>query len=233
MITLSVRIAGICIILLSLACSPRNEPKPESNPKEIAVTSPPTPEEDAEAVLASFEEYRQALLSKDGGNAVLHVDGDTIHYYEDMRKAALHSPRSDVEALGLMDRLMVLMLRLRVPKVELEGMDGTSMFVYAVDNGWIGAESVQRLQLGSPKPVGDTARAPVMSNGQETPMKALFNRETGEWKVNLPSLSALAEPAFKHLAEQSGYEENEFLFLLLQQVTGKRPTEDVWEPMVS
>jgi len=195
------------------------------------VTISLTPEEDAQSALARFDEYKTALLAANGDVAVSYVDAETIDYYEQMRSMALRAPRQEVEAMGMMDRFMVLLLRHRMTPGELEGMSGTSLFIYAVENGWISQDSIGRIKLGTATPVADTIRVPVVSTGQATQMKVLFHRQSGEWKINLPSFTAIAEPALKIVAERMNYEEDELLFWLLQQATGKRSTEALWDPM--
>src|SRR5262245_58253589 len=96
---------------------------------------------DATFVRACFEGYKKAILDQDGKTAVALVDDNTLKYYGKMRELALEGSANDVRQLSTVNKIMVLMLRHRIPFEDLTEMTADSLFVYAVDEGWVGRES--------------------------------------------------------------------------------------------
>jgi hypothetical protein len=50
-----------------------------------------------------------------------------------------------------------------------------------------------------------------------------------QWTLDLTSLFPLSNTAFRNLIEESGENENEFLFSVLESLTGKRPGAEIWQ----
>ena len=106
--------------------------------------SKPTEEED---VRAALEAYKSAILNDDGERALGLVDQNTRDWYETSLVRAREASKDEIMKLGIMDKLQVLIVRYQVPKLKLMNMTGESLFVYAVDNGWVGKNSVSTLDI--------------------------------------------------------------------------------------
>jgi hypothetical protein len=186
---------------------------------------------DNESVRACFEGYKQAILDQDGNAAVALVDGNTLEYYGEMRRLALEGKPEIVRNLSTIDKMMVLMLRHQTPVEDLSQMSGDSLFVYAVDKGWIGRESVISNELGDITVSGDHASGVHVSAGTETPLRWMFQKKDGNWKLDITSIMPAADQAFKQMIRESGQSEDEFLVAILESVSGRRVPESIWEPM--
>lgn len=51
----------------------------------------------------------------------------------------------------------------------------------------------------------------------------------GQWKLDLTSLFPASNLLFKQMVEESGQNENEYLFSLLEMLTGKKPGSEIWQ----
>ena len=123
--------------------------------------------ESAIAVRTCFDDYKAAILSGNGKEAVRHISEKTLDYYAEIQTLALHGEASKVRALELMDRLMIISLRTRIPIQQLKSMSPRDLFVYAVENGWVGKESIQRLGLGTVLVKDLSAKGTYLYDGKE------------------------------------------------------------------
>lgn len=182
-------------------------------------------------VRACFDGYKEAILDQDGDRAVGMVDETTLKYYGRMRELALHGKHEDVRDLSTTNKLMVLMLRHLIPLDALTEMTSESLFVYAVGNGWIGRASVISNEVGDIGVGGTSATGVHVFQGQETPFKWIFRKEEGGWKINLTSMMVMGDQALKMAVRKSGLPENDFLFSVLESVSGRRVQDTVWQPL--
>jgi hypothetical protein len=188
--------------------------------------------DEADDVRASFQAYKQAILARDGATALSHVDKKTLQYYERMRDAALTANRGTVQAMSTVDKLMVLMLRARIPAAQLQQMSPEELFRHAVNQGWIGRESVEGNEVGDVEVSGDTATAVHVSRGQTSSFKWVFHKEDDAWKIDLTSMMPTADWAMKQVIQQSGMPEDQVLLQLLQATTGMPASDALWDPLV-
>lgn len=193
--------------------------------------TPPTPPNEADAVRAAFAGYKQAILDQDGVTALGWVDAKTLAYYGRMRELALHAERDAVARLSTMDKLMVFTVRHRIVREAVEAMDGAGLFVHAVEQGWIGKRSVVGNEIGEVAIAGTTATGTHVTGGRTSGLKWVFTKEGGRWKIDLTSNMALGDQALKAAIGMSGMGEDEFLFSMLESVSGRKVESGVWEPM--
>ncbi len=192
----------------------------------------PTATEEATAVRASFDGYKQAILDQAGEKSVGFVDRNTLAYYQKMRDLALRGDRETIRALSTVDKLFVLSIRHRISSEEVELMTGESLFVYAVNQGWIGKASVINNEVGDITVSGTHATGVHVSGRKASPFKWVFQMENGKWKLDLTSIMPAADQAFKQVIRQSGLHEDEFLITIIESVSGEKVADTVWDPMI-
>ena len=198
----------------------------------VGAASPSAAQKPADKVRAAFERYRVAILARDGASALDAVDARTVEYYRRSVALALDADSATVAELPLMDELMVLTLRHRVPVHTLRGFDGAAAFTYGVEQGWIGEASVRQQRLGRVTIAGDSARAELTIDGVPVPEVAFaFSRERGEWRVDLTSVTGIAGDALRQQAEQLGETEQSYLAMLLGLVSGRPVKPAAWQPV--
>jgi hypothetical protein len=164
--------------------------------------------------------------------AVAFVDKNTLDYYRKMRDLSLRANRETVGALSSINKLMVLSIRHRVPLESLQQMTPESLFAHAVDEGWIGKQSVINNELGDIAGSGASATGVHISAKKETLIKWVFRKEDDRWRMDLTSMIPVADQAMKHVIRQSGLSEDEFLTNILESVSGKKVADTAWEPMI-
>ncbi len=88
---------------------------------------------DQAAVRAAYDDYIQAVLEKDGGQAATLVDQNTISYYERMLELALHGDADTVRNISTLDKIIVLTIRHGVSLDLAEQMTAETLFTYVVN----------------------------------------------------------------------------------------------------
>lgn len=178
-----------------------------------------------------FEKYRTDLLNDDGVAAAEDVSIKTLQYYTDLLELTKTADSSNIETLSVMDKMMVLILRLKVSKEEILSLDGKGLFVYAVNKGMVGKGSVANNTVGEIKINKDFAAAQFIAKGAKTEMYFEFYKEAGSWKLDVTSLFPMAIMVFDKMIADSGKSENEFLLPLIEASTGKKVTTETWLPL--
>lgn len=183
-----------------------------------------------EGVSTCFLSYRSAILDQNGEKAVKLLSQATIDEYQSYVDLALAAERQALEELSFINRMQVLILRHRIPVEVLRTLDGRSAIVHAVDRDWIGKDGVIRTELGKISIASRRATAEVEIGGRKVPSRFQFRQEDGAWKFDLVSLLRDTNLAMKQAARQAGMEEDEFLFTILESVSGKKVDDGIWTP---
>jgi hypothetical protein len=153
-----------------------------------------------------------------------------VAYYDRLRSLALTAPESEVRGLPLLDRLGVLRLRHTFPPASLRSSSGTDLLVLAVNEGFIGKESVENAGLGSIQVTGGEARAAVLVSGKATTASFRFVREKDTWRLDLMPLLEEGNRMFEAQLRRAGAAEDDLLLLVLEQLSGRRPDASIWQP---
>ena len=120
-------------------------------------------------------------------------------------------------------------IRHRTPKEDILSFDGKGLLVYAIKSGMVGKNSVANNSIGEITIDNNFAKGQFIANGQKAPFYFHFYKEEGQWKIDLTSIFSVSTMAFKKMVDDSGQNENEYLFSLLEMLTGKKPGQEIWD----
>ena len=197
----------------------------------FTLTLPLQAQHDTTLIKQCYAGYKNAVLSDKGKEAVEFVDSRTIHYYSDILNKTRILDSIGVDKQTILDKLTILMLRHRATKEEIMHLDGRSLFVYAIERGMIGKNSVQQLSLGFIDINGNEALAEVIVGNKTTPLAFKFYKESGAWKMSIISVMPAGNAAMKQVIKDSKKGENEFLINLLENVSENEVSPDIWKPL--
>lgn len=187
----------------------------------------------ADEVHESFEHYRTAILSEDGETAVQYLNQASINYYDDMLKDALYLKESEFEERTILDKLMILRLRMNFTAKELKKMNGRELIVYSIQKGWIGKSSVINIEISEETKIkGDWATIEVMQNGQGSGLKFIFQKENDIWKLDIKEVFKISNMTLAYLIKQSDYTEKEFIEMVLENTDNKKVSKSYYKPML-
>lgn len=188
------------------------------------------PADQAETIRAVFAGYRTALLARDGESAVNLLSQSTIDYYGEMQQLALYGSRETVQSLSLVNQMQVLLLRLRLEPARLKGMSPRQLMVHAVDQGWIGENSVLKTRIGPVSVEGRVAIANAIVDGQTSALTFRFVNEAKGWHLDLVPTVQASNAALQLAAKQRGVSELDFISLLVESAVGRKVGPSVWQP---
>jgi len=220
-------IMALILVLVGCASAPAT-PRPTRTPRPSPTVTPTLDAEDGD-VLQVFEDYRAALLQVDGAAAVDLVDAGTIDWYEDTLGLALSASRSELNRLDALQKFMVLRLRLDLAKADLEALTGRSLFVYAVDHGWILSEEAESMRLGRVEVQEDAGEAWVSI--EQAPDMPLFYmvKQDGHWRIALWQSLASTNRYMEQAISGSGLSEDAFMLQALESYSGSQVDERIFE----
>jgi hypothetical protein len=187
------------------------------------------PRDDVAEIRAAYAEYRSALQEGDGEKAATLSDANTAAYYEKMLELARHADSTQVARLDVMDRITVLGLRMQADE-DLAEMDARDAIALGAASGMMGGDEMGALELGTITVDGDKATAPIRMYGLPVPAKFHFQREGGDWKVDMTPLFTILRMTFDQMALRSGMPTNDWLMDMLEASTGERPGNAIWHP---
>lgn len=179
-------------------------------------------------VREAFDNYKSAILTDKGEEAVKFVDSRTIKYYNDILELVKNADSSQVTSLSLLDKLMVFSIRHRTSREDILSFDGKGLLVYAIKSGMVGKNSVANNSIGEITIDNNFAKGQFIAKGQKAPFYFHFYKEEEQWKIDLTSIFSVSTMAIKKMVDDNGQDENEYLFSLLEILTGKKPGQEIW-----
>jgi len=188
--------------------------------------------EESKKVAECYKEYKNAILEQRGNDAVKCIDERTILYYKTMLQTALTADSATVQKLGVLDKAMVLTTRVRIPNDTIVTMNDTSFFVYAVNSGMIGKNSVKSFDIDNIEIDGEFAKGQIVSKGKKSPLFFAFHKEGGRWKIDLTSVFKSSKEGMEMMIKKTGLSEDEFILYSISYITGEKNKTDVWHPIV-
>ncbi len=183
------------------------------------------------AIQSCFKGYKAAIIEGRGSDAADLVDFNTLKYYSDMLEMAIYADSASVQESGMIDKMTILTTRHKIPKDTLMTMNGRSFFIYAINSGMIGKNSVVAMDLGAIEINDDFAKGQVVSAGQPSPLYFEFIVEDGDWKMDITSIFPASTLALNQMLASNGQTENDFILQMLELLTMKKVNNSIWQPL--
>jgi len=174
----------------------------------------------------TFTSYQAAQLDNKGDEAVKYLDSMSMDYFKMILEKVRGADSLAIEALPLSGKFNVLMIRHLASKKEILGFTPATMTAFAFNHG-MGKTKLEGATLGKAKIKGNNAKANLVNSGKKTDTEFVFNLEHGQWKIDVLPLMQESEADIK--AMLNGKNENEFIFDMLELMTGKAPTSAIWK----
>ncbi len=183
---------------------------------------------EVESIKKSFDSYKNAILNDKGKEAVKYVDSKTIKYYSEILELIKSADSTKIESLSITDKLMVLIIRHRTTKKEILSFDGKMLLIYSIDKGMVGKQGAANNTIGEVTIEDNFAKGQLVVRGEVTPVYYHFNKESEQWGIDLTALFELSDMVFKSFIKDSQLSDNDFIFSILERMTGKRPGQEIW-----
>jgi len=180
-------------------------------------------------IRASFERYKKAALAGEGAAAAQELDSNTVHYYADLRTAALSAP--DIHGMPPTDKLIIVRMRHELSPDQLAAFDGRSVLGYIIGKRWINSAQIGSGEIGKVTVTGSRADAELLMNGKPTAEPLVYRKEKAGWRLDLTAKSEMMKKSFAALVERMKLPEDEVILKMVKDATGRPVPVTVWEPM--
>lgn len=217
----------LAIATLSIGCGDRTQPIVDETWTKIPIN-----DDDIASIQQCFEDYCDAILSKDGSRTLELVDSRTIDYYDELARRAINATKIEMDNLEIIDKYAILLVRSRYSAKELQELDGESVFKFWVAEGSLNTGAIEKLSLRNVRGYSNRAKATSLHAGSRD-MEFSFSKEDGRWKVNLVAMTDQLNEPIKRMARESGLDEDSFLALLLEFADETQPTHAIWGALQS
>lgn len=183
------------------------------------------------AVRQAFEDYRNALLDRQGDIAGFLVTPETLGFYMRAAEAALQATSDDLAELPLVQQLLALRLRQAFPPDRLQAMTAEDLVGASVGEGLMDPRGLRGLSLGPVEVIGGVALAPqVDPQGREIGVIWRFRKVDDIWRIDLrPSLMA-ANGLLVALQRQRGLSREALLLDLVAGSIGRPVDKSLLTP---
>lgn len=174
--------------------------------------------------------YKAALLDRNGDQAARLVTRSTLQYYANAADKALNLGVTDTHELPLMQKLLVLTFRSRVPKSFLEDDNEASLFSYFVTTQLVNLGTIARADVSAPPQIGGEVLASLTLDNAATNLTLRFVSEGGALRIDLVHLLAQLETQLSEALATGHVNVDEFAE---KAAIGTQPSlvESVWLPL--
>lgn len=179
-----------------------------------------------------FQGYKKAVLAEDGKSAYNYLDTNTKNYYAEMLSEARNCKAWDLDDKSVLDQLMIVTLRQRLTKENLNTFDSKQLIIWAVNNGMIGKKSVAEIEIKNIIQDGTQAYARLYIKGLHHPlMMQYFNKEDQQWKIDLTSIFYFTERRLLKLSSKYKYR-RQFIYDIVGTRTAEPVNPRIWNGML-
>lgn len=181
----------------------------------------------------AFNSYKNAILKQDTKLAIAQLDKNSFDYYDQVLNIALRANQQQLDELEILDKLMVLSIKHKVPADQLIKMNGRELLIYALDHGFIGKNTVEKADLGDIDIKGEIAYGQFIIEQQKTPLYFGFTYDQSQWRLDITSVFEPAGYAIRKLVEMQNKDENDVIIMMIESTTpGQKVSKDIWKPIL-
>lgn len=184
-------------------------------------------QDNASAIQEVFTSYQAAVVNDKGLEAAQYLDSHSIDYFKKILENVRSSDSIALETLSLPEKFNVLMVRHLSTKKEIMALTPQKLAAFNYANGWGGKDKLQDATLGKVKIKNDSATAPLVKEGKKTETIYTFYHEGSDWKIDITPFVHEGEKDFQEMLQ--GKNENEFIFGMLELMSGKTPSRSIWK----
>jgi hypothetical protein len=182
--------------------------------------------QDKGEVLATFEAYKNAVVTNKLDQAIGLLDSATLAHHSRLLDNIKKADFKKADALPLYDKFMLLFWRSNADQASLLTLDRHRLL-----SGIIRSDFGIRLEsIGEIIVTGNAATAVRIGNGVPTRYLHHFAKEKSGWKFSLRGSREVFEEVHRSDILKSGKTENEFLIEKIERQSGKKTSPNIWLP---
>jgi hypothetical protein len=184
-----------------------------------------------------FKSFKSYTQTKHGAEATNYITNNSFDYFEKILVQAKRADRSQVITMDYFDRYLILGSRHSIGKSSLMKMSsGKELFVAAVNHGLLEMNETLELSFDDPLINNNYAKVHPKAFGLDLLHSMIdieFRKENRKWKLDYAAMIPGFNIGLPIIAKMTKMNESEFILSILEGITGRKPTQDIWEPIGS
>lgn len=181
-------------------------------------------------VSSVFENYKIALTNGNGSEAVKYVNQSTINYFNNILGWIRYADSTQIAQARVFDKLMILVVRHKATKEEIQSMDGAGLLAYCISNGLIGKPPISGSTISNIKIVDKTATAQIVMKSKPQNFYLQFFEEKN-WKIDLTAIFNDSNAKLQSIATEQHTTETELVLYIIEKNLKKTVTKEIWKPI--
>jgi hypothetical protein len=185
----------------------------------------------AEEVRDAYDQINAAFDANDGKTVVALLNQKSIDQYDRYTELARTGTRDQIKALPAAERSEIVMIRHRLTRSELQGLDGRGWLVLATSRGWYASVSGEEpLRLGRIRFQGSSATAEILIDHRLSGYYYDFDLIDGVWKLDWVRVDELTNRRIAAEAELSHTSEDNVILRWESDASGEKVPLSIWDP---
>lgn len=181
-------------------------------------------------VNAAFENYKTALTNGNGSEAVKYVNQSTINYFNNILGWVRYADSTQISQARVFDKLMILVVRHKATKEEIQSFDGAGLLAYCISNGLIGKPPISGSTITNIKVADKTATAQIVMKSKPQNFYLQFFEEKN-WKIDLTAIFNDSNTKLQSIASEQHKTETELVLYIIEKNLKKTVTKEIWKPI--
>jgi hypothetical protein len=147
-----------------------------------------------------------------------------------MRDLALGGDEATLRALPILEQVLVLALRHRIPLDTLRTLPAEGVLEWTLRPEWTGDVARQQdMVLGRVEIDGEEATGEAAAKGETTGQLFYFRKENDRWKVDLSRISRANSERVERMLGTGKGEREKFISALVEKATGRPDSPELWK----
>jgi hypothetical protein len=179
-----------------------------------------------------FMSFKEGVTKKNADIVLSVIDVKSINYFNNICQLVRIADSITIEKQSLSDKMMILFIRIIAEKEEIMKIDGKGLIRYVINKGMLGQINMSKNDVADITIKKSSAKGVLVNAGVKTQFFYYFNREKENWRIDLTGLLPPTTQLIKKSIQNSSMTENEYILNLLEIMTGKKPGQEIWKPVV-
>jgi hypothetical protein len=184
---------------------------------------------DIQAIKDVFANYKSAIMNDQEDMAIQYMDVRTLDYYKHILSLVRTADSITLDTQPLLDKFTILNIRHIATKKQILAFDDKGIIAFVIKNGMMGKNTLEGFELGKITVKKNSAKAMIIADGTKSTKFYNFYSDGTNWKIDFTSLFPAEEKETAQIIRDSGKTENEFMLGILEIMSEKKVSPNIWK----
>lgn len=185
--------------------------------------------QDKEDIRAALDANKRAMQARDAQGFIDSVSEGTLENLDRVLRLAREGSRIEVQSKSVADKMLIVMLRNRVPRDQLRKLDSKAFIVWSMEQGWWDSMGDREESIESIKVVATTATVKMRVEGSDLAREVGLVKEDKGWRLDMSVGQRQLNRRFEEATNQFRLDENQTILRIEAMSSGREPARDIWD----